>query len=418
MIRKDLRTETAQIVKPDIVIKVEPEFSGNWVVSGDVNGDGRSEFVTARNNQQEVTALSAYTLDGNLLWTWGKRNAKGPSLSYDVPCQIYDMEGNGKADVFISIKGFILVLNGENGEEKRRHPLPKDLEVADCISFANFSGNARPTDIVIKSRYRKVWAYTKDWELIWEWEPWSRKTCHHPTILDLNGNGRDEILVGKPMLDYNGEKVWKLSTRKTGRRGHLDAQRVVKLDQENPEKTKIIYTYCGGNLIACINGKGKLQWRDTGYHFESIDVGNFNPNYPAPQYYTDIDHTDFGKALGFFYDKNGNRFGEMKLNYGRQHRALDWTGDGYDEVVIANELMIMNGKGEVINSLEFQNPKGPDHPPQKQKITKYHMAILDISGKSTGDIVIFSQKAINIYFNPSKKGKKHRRIEDFNFTFY
>jgi len=78
----------------------------------------------------------------------------------------------------------------------------------------------------------------------------------------------------------------------------------------------------------------------------------------------------------------------------------------------------MNGKGEVINSLEFQNPKGPDHPPQKQKITKYHMAILDISGKSTGDIVIFSQKAINIYFNPSKKGKKHRRIEDFNFTFY
>ena len=210
----DIRELEAPIIKPSIVINMDLKFSGRWVVGGDLNGNGEFEFVSCRNDDQAVTAISAYSQDGKLLWTWGVANSGSPLLAYDIPLQLYDINNDGKCDVFFSKKNEFIVLDGITGIEKQKFPLPKGLETADSITFANLSGNSTvrmSSDIIIKSRYRNLWAYTKNWELLWKWTPlWNKKTCHHPILMDLDNNGMNDIIAGHKILNNIGKSICKL----------------------------------------------------------------------------------------------------------------------------------------------------------------------------------------------------------------
>jgi len=75
------------IISPYKTIRMSPEYSGQWLVAGDLDNDGEMEFVSARNQDQRVTAVSAYKLDGTLMWTWG--NADGEKARYPMtfPCR-------------------------------------------------------------------------------------------------------------------------------------------------------------------------------------------------------------------------------------------------------------------------------------------------------------------------------------------
>ncbi len=415
---KDIRDNAENLIEPDIVVHMDTDFSGCFTLAGDITGDGDLELVSARNDKQEVTALGAYDQKGNNLWTWGEAGGGKAKLGYDVPVQLYDWFENGNKDVIFSKRGNLVILDGKSGKLSKKYPLPKGLEVADCICFANLMGNERATDVIIKSRYKELWAYTREWEMLWKWKPWFNKTCHYPLLVDIDNDGKHEVFAGHKMLNNNGKVLWKLKSRKLHRkRGHHDASRVVKTGKK-PEDFRIVITYCGANYIALLDGTGKVLWEDTGKHFESIDVGHFNSDYPAPQFYVDIDHTDFGEALGYFYDYTGRKFGVLKLGYGRQHRSLDWTGNGLEEVLIANELAIVNGKGERIADLKFETDQNTLTPPQKEKITTLHMGIYDFTENGGGDLMIFSEHSVNVYFNPNNQPSGKVQIEDQNYTFY
>ena len=75
---------------------------------GDINGDGRMEIVVGQPvdqatldsyTPQRVAAVSAFDLKGNLLWQFGTPNTFHTASS-DIPLQVYDMDGDGKSEVF------------------------------------------------------------------------------------------------------------------------------------------------------------------------------------------------------------------------------------------------------------------------------------------------------------------------------
>ena len=412
MFRTDLRKQDAPLIKPDRYIELDRQLSGQWIVMGDITGNGEHDLVSARNDDQAVTTICAYELSGNLLWSWGEAGAGGANLTYDVPLQIYDINGKGNSDVYFSTYDYLVHLDGKTGEEIEKFKLPDGLRTADCIAFANLSGerNGRASDIIIKSRYRNVWAYTKDWDLLWSWKPFFRhKTCHYPTIVDLDGDGFEEVLAGRKMLNNDGSTLWKIKSRKTKHWGHLDAARIA-IKGDTPAETRIIFTYCGAKYIAYMTGTGKILWEDRDLHFESIDVGTFNSDHPSPQFYVDIDHTPFGEAKGLFYDAEGNKFGKVCLNYGRQHRSIDWNGNGLDEVIIANTLAIIDGNGKKVASLEFKGENGSLTSQEVDRNTHLHMGIWDITGKGNGDVGVYSPGHVCIYENPSESTEKNKRI--------
>lgn len=214
-------------VSPSKVIEVPEGREAEWLDIGDLDNDGDLDLLTARNRNQAVTALTAYNRYGNVLWQWG--HGGGAAITYDVPAQIYDIDGDGENEVLYSITGYLVVASGRDGAEEKRWPLPKELAVADCIIIANFSGKKSPSDILIKSRYDHVWAYDNNSSLLWEW---GGNTGHHPYSEDVDGDGKDELFCGYTLLDDDGREMWHLMPEPAG---HADTARVCwDLDGKSP----------------------------------------------------------------------------------------------------------------------------------------------------------------------------------------
>lgn len=394
-----------KIVMPWKTLRPDRAYHGQWLVAGDLDGDGLAEIVTARHDSQSVTTVLVMKLNGSVLWKWGRPNTGKQGLYCDVPVQIYDLDGDGKVEVYVSTKGFLLVLDGATGKELRRLPLPKGLAVADCITFVNLRGLKRPRDIIVKTRYRRIWAYTDDWKPLWTWEPSKYMSCHHPTPVDVDGDGRDEIICGYTMLDDKGKELWTIAAKKTNQsKGHVDCSEVLRTGKR-PEDFRIVLTYCGANCIAMTDGAGKTLWELTGHHFESVDIAKIRKDVPGKQIVVDIDHRPFGQGPVWLLDDKGNRLGSWTTDYGRHHRLIDWDGDGLDEALLGNARGVFNGHGKCVAKFgpagAFDKAAGPQPPGNDPGPLA---AVGDLDGDGRPEVILHSTSTVRIY-KSAKAGK-------------
>ena len=201
----------ASRIQPWKRVPLDPEYSGAWVVTGDIDGDGRAEIVSARNvNRGDVhftSAVAAHDLDGRVLWRWGDPKIGRRGLHHDVACQIHDWDGDGRNEVIVCTEGFIVELDGATGKERRRLPIPE--EATDCLVFADLSGRGYPSEVLVKNRYSQIWAMAYSGVLLWTAQnPGGFMTAHQPFPVDIDGDGRDEIMAGYAMLNPDGQARW------------------------------------------------------------------------------------------------------------------------------------------------------------------------------------------------------------------
>lgn len=385
------------MVEPWRTLRPDKAYHGQWLVAGDLDGDNVAEIVTVRNDSQVVTAMIATKLDGSTLWTWGTPNGGKQGLGYDVPVQIYDHDGDGRNEVWLSPQGCLLVLDGKTGKELKRLPLPKGLRVADCIVFADLRGTGRVRDIIIKDRYRQIWAYSPDWKPMWHWAAKGYMTCHHPTPVDLNGDGKDEVVAGYTALDPKGKELWTIATDKINlKRGHLDCCEVMTVGKR-PEECRLVLTCCGANGVAMVDGRGKVLWEVTGYHFESADVAKVCADAPGKQVVVDVDHQPYGKSPVWLLDAKGRRIGSWMTDYGRHHRIVDWDGDGLDEVLLAHSRRLVDGKGKC--TARF-GPKGAFDGESREMRSNDPAPfglVGDLDGDGRSEVILHSVSTIHIY---------------------
>ncbi|HOX38916.1 MAG TPA: hypothetical protein PL033_13075 [Candidatus Brocadiia bacterium] len=415
----DTASGEAPIVQPWKSFEPDPAFHGQFLVAGDLDGDGKAEIVTARNDNQRVTAVIACKLDGKVLWKWGEANAGGVGIAYDIPLQTYDLDGDGKSEVWLGIRGFILVLDGATGKEMKRLDLPAGLEVADCITFADLTGAGRATDIIIKDRYRRIWAYTRDWKFLWDWTPTTYPLlCHHPTPVDFDGDGRDEVIAGYTMLDDCGREMWHFKPEKIKiGRGHLDCSRVMTTGNK-PEDFRLLFSCCGDNGIAMVDGNGKTLWELSGHHFESIDTSKFRGDLPGKQVFVDIDHLPFGKCLMWLLDDKGNLLGEFKCFYGRHHRVIDWNGDGVDEMLFANARRLYDGNGKCMAEFGPREDFGHATGEQQNNDPGPFAVAADLDGDKRPEIILHSTKKVWVYKGANVSAVPDAPVGTVNWTYY
>lgn len=388
------------LVKPWRRVPLDPEYAGAWVVAGDLDGDGKVEIVSARNVDSNdvhyTSAVVAQRLDGSVLWRWGDPKIGRKKLHHDVACQIYDWDGDGRNEVVLLAKGFLVELDGATGRERRRLPLPKDA--TDCLVFANLSGNPRATDVLVKTRYSQVWAFTRDWKPLWTVRhPGGYRTAHQPVPIDLDRDGVDEVMAGYAMLNADGTVRWVFESRKVDiRRGHLDCVRVLRAGR-TPAEFRLVLTCCGANNIAVVDGEGRLQWEVSGHHFESVDVGKVRRDVPGRQLVVDIDHRPWGEGPLWVFDESGRRLCRIMTNYARHHALIDWTGDGTEAVLVAEGRTLYDGHGKPIATLEMVQPDGPGD-------AEMLAMVGDMTGDGVPDIILTTRTSSAVYIYRNENG--------------
>jgi len=409
--------EQTTLIHPWKVVSLDPVYGGHWVVAGDIDGDGEVEIVSTENFSEKdvhyTSAVAAQKLDGTVLWQWGDPAIGRKVWHHDVACQIHDWDGDGTNEVVLCTKGYLVELDGASGRERRRFPIPD--EATDCLAFCNLSGNDRPTDVLVKNRYRQIWAYSREGDLLWTVkDPGGYRTAHQPRPMDIDGDGRDEVMASYAMLNHDGSVRWVFESEKVKQsRGHLDCARIVRRGK-TPEEWRIALTCCGANNVALVDGNGRVLWEVTGHHFESIDVGRVLPDHPGPHMIVDIDHQPYGNSPIWVLDKQGNLLGRIVTDYSRHHALLDWTGEGVDEILVAHNRAIYNHHGERIAT--FAEPK----PGKTARNVEQSILTGDMTGDGVPDVILATPNAVYIYRNENglKSDSPQHLGTELNFTLY
>lgn len=386
-------SEQLPVIVPWRRIPFDPLDGGSWIVAGDVDGDGEVEIITARNidvNDVHYTCtVAAYKLDGTRLWRWGGPGAGRAQLHHDVACQVYDWDGDGRLEVIVCDERVLVELDGTTGVEKRRLPLPS--QASDCLVFCNLSGGPRATDVLVKNRYAQIWAYDREWQLLWTREnPGGHTTAHQPLPIDLDGDGRDSIMAGLEMLNPDGSTRWAIQSGAVClEAGHLDCCRVLRRGVRL-EDWRLALTYCWGDMLVVIDGTGKQIWALTGEHFESIDVGRPRPDLPGQQILVDLDKAGWGASQLWVINCDGERLASTTLNDTRHHRLLDWTGTGAESIVVGVDHALLDGHSRRIANLEVN--------PYDQAMAVH---VGDMTGNGAPDILLGTRygTAAYIYHN-------------------
>ena len=371
---------------------------------GHLLGDGSMQIVLAQNQQRifsdafaHISCITAIDLDGNVLWQKGEPSQEHCHLTADVPIQVYDIDDDGYDEVICAHDFRIVVLDGRTGEEKYSAPTPlvkedpKFLNIGgidrypydhlnvDSIRICNVSGNKHPSDLLIKDRYKRIWALNKALKVLWTYAA-PVNPGHFPFTQDVNGDGRDEVIVGYDMLDADGNRIWSLPIYTD----HTDEIVIGKID---PDRGPIIGMASGFEGFNLCDLDGNLILRQQTGHAQRISVGNYRPDLPG----LEIAMVTYWGNQGILYmfDCKGRLLwtAEPSTN-GNIITPVNWTGDGQD-------LLLLNGnvaRGGMVDGYNDQVVVFPadGHP-------ELCAESFDITGDARDEVILWDEHKMFIY---------------------
>ena len=256
--------------KPYISIPLKGDYDFQKVGIADLDGDGAYEYIIKQPNfntdpyqqpgywKRSTTTykLEAYRLDGTRMWRYDMGWSIEAGIWYS-PWIVYDVDGDGKAEVYCKAgvgdprdeKG--LVQSGPEYLVKIDGQTGKVVDKTDWLSRDGFSkynyycrnfltvaylDGRTPSLIMQRGTYNliKIQALDKDFNRLWYWEAPQEKrkyrgqSSHGLITADVDGDGKDELVIGAAVVDDNGKGLWTLEM------GHPDVCYVADIDPANP----------------------------------------------------------------------------------------------------------------------------------------------------------------------------------------
>ncbi len=299
-------------------IKLQTDQPFSKLALADLNGDGKYDYIIkyplqatdpgSWRRSPDTFKIEAYLSDGTYLWT----KDLGWNIELGVwysPFIVYDFNGDGRAEVAVktaptdhdyrdsegrvvgrvpqyygdgtnmdlpAVPEYCSILDGMTGEEIDRVEWPAQHQ-----TFGDYNRNNRnqmavayldgrtPCLLLNRGTYRRmvVDAYQLNGnklEKLWSWDgdeenPVIRSAgAHSMTCVDLDGDGRDEIVMGSMVIDDNGEALWSRGI------GHPDNATVGVIDPSHPG-IQILYAvevWLDDAGVCLVDGKtGEYIWK-------------------------------------------------------------------------------------------------------------------------------------------------------------
>ncbi|MEN6304326.1 MAG: HEAT repeat domain-containing protein, partial [Armatimonadia bacterium] len=377
---------------PYIPIKLDGDYKAQTVGVGDLDGDGRMDYVIKQPDTQiwgflytwyrspGTFKLEAYNADGKFLW----RHSMGWGIELGVwfsSYVVHDLDGDGCADV--AYKGtdadprdadgvvnegreYVVVLNGRTGKEISRAEFPNrdgfgsagrpgDVAARNQLAIAYLDGKT-PCVIAERGTYglQKVMAYqlkSGKLEILWRWDnaeserKFYGQGAHTLHAADVDGDGRDEVILGSSVLDDTGAPLWS-----TGM-GHPDVCCVGDFAPANPglEVYYALETPQKKNGVAMVDARtGKVLWghpTET-FHVGSGVVSDVDPTLPGCEAWAAEDPKSGafggGPAPRWMYSAAGERLAEGK-DVPPIVPVLYWDGDVQRELLRGGQPRDLQG---------------------------------------------------------------------------
>jgi rhamnogalacturonan endolyase len=371
--------------------------TGRNVRFGDLEGDGRIDMLFAQNVRKAITnsfdhisCLTAVNLDGKVLWQVGRSDPYNDVLANDTPFQIHDLDGDGRNEV-VCIKDFkIQILEGRTGKllhwawmpeaPADNNERPYEMEVGDSILFLNLTGGKERHEILIKDRYRTFWVFDNKLKLLWSGQG---QLGHYPFLLDVDGDGRDEFMIGYSLWNFSGRQLW---SRDAELKDHADG---VALGNFSGDPKGEIRAYaCGSDEgYMMFNLKGEILKHVRIGHAQSPSIARFRPDLPGLQLMT----VNFWRNPGIvtLFDPEGNILAqEEPIHSGSLLLPVNWRGDGQEFALLSGSAR----EGGMIDGRLRRVVMFPEdgHP----ELTCY---VADLTGDARDEIVLWDSRRVWIY---------------------
>ena len=403
------KTETERVKnsfpKPELykIYELKDFGAGRQLRTGHLTGTDELFFVIAQHQRRVykdsypfiscLTAVSFRT--GDVLWQIGEPRDDDDvvKLTTDLPFQVYDINDDGIDEVIAVLNFRLCILDGRTGQVLKEMETPvltdppekiiglvsgahpfKRLN-ADAIRIVNVSGKPRPSDILIKDRYTRIWIYDSDFHLLWSFSKYN--TGHFPYSIDIDNDGKDEIFSCYNMIDHDGSLLWSLPSEND----HTDEIIIGRFHPEDGERIAIVSGWEGFMLL---NLAGNVLIKDVNGHAQRISIGNFIPENDGLEICT----TTFWGNNGIIYmhDSDGKElWAEEMRNNGNLITPVNWDGSGQD-------LILLNGKDGMIDGYGREAVTFPDdgHPTLTAEV-------LDITGDNRDEIILWDRKKMYVY---------------------
>ena len=218
-----------------LIAVFEPTVKQGGIVPvfGDLDGDGVFDAVLRLDNGIHETSrdpgvpveLEAFTSYGRQLW-------RRPLVRHDhcfgnannVPVAVYDINGDGKAEVICRLQEgeqvYLAILEGISGRVLRKTPwtdIASDFAKSSTrihLSIAYLNGKT-PAIVTQTGLYENeiLSAYDGELKKLWEYKSFAETSgsgSHRIEIADVDGDGRDEVFDGTTLLNPDGTMRWSI----------------------------------------------------------------------------------------------------------------------------------------------------------------------------------------------------------------
>ena len=421
--------------EPAIVLKLDPGTTVQKVGVGDLDADGRYDFVlkTPQDNidpagdywkpSPDPYRLKAYSADGKKLWDYDLGWAIERGIWYS-PMIVFDLDGDGRAEVALKTgegdpRGedgrvetgpeYLSILDGASGKQVARDDWPSrkipgepynyNISSRNQICVAYLDGKT-PCLVVNRGTYTTIRLVAYQYrqgrlERLWAWDSreetgrgrYRAQGAHIMHAADVDGDGRDEIILGSAVIDDNGNGLW------TTGLGHPDFCFVGDIDPRRPG-LEIFYGVeppLPEAALCLVDAKsGEILWKLTeptthvGTDGMCADV---DPRYPGSECYAaDIDRErKFNK--GWLFSAQGQLISDQRD--GSMSLPVYWDADPQRELV----------RGRTITDY-----RGQSHPPRLEGRV---VAIADVVGDWREEIFTSLPGELRIYTTSIPAADRH-----------
>ena len=362
--------------KPYISIPLKNAKSFSNIGVADLDGDGKLDFVIKTPNSSidpwylywspspETYKLQAYKSDGSFLWEYDLGWSIEQGMWYS-PYIVADLDGDGCAEVAVKtcsgdFRGdtgrvysgpeYLTILDGKTGKERTRIDWPSRDGLAYNYSSRNqlcvaYLDGKTPCLIALRGTYTRMTAIAYQMrtqpdrlEELWRWDNrWDRSRwgqgAHTTHAADLDGDGRDEVILGSIVLDDDGSVLWEQKL------GHPDHVYVGDIDPTRPGWEVVFGIEPGrpNNGVCMVDAKtGEMLWGldQRTYHIHSTGmVSDIDPAHCGCEIWSGEENSEADRWLRSAQGK----FLETPEKFPRRDlapKSVWWTADLQRKLIV------------------------------------------------------------------------------------